>query len=265
MIDIHHHLIFGVDDGATDLETSVRMVEMAANDGITHIACTPHAISRFPYQFEVNAERRAMIQERVGDRVILGAGCDFHLSFDNIEDALTNPKKYTINGKNYLLVEFDDFHISQNISDTFYELTLAGARPILTHPERNLLLQKEPERIEAWLEQGCLIQITSNSLTGRFGKTAQSMGFRLLDKGWVHFLATDAHNTESRPPVMSEARRLVAERYGAELAERLCVTNPLAVFEGRPVPKAPRPRYDEADDKPGPKHGGFFSRLFGRR
>jgi protein-tyrosine phosphatase len=161
-------------------------------------------------------------------------------------------------------VEFDDFHISPNITDTFYELTLAGAKPIITHPERNLLLQKEPERIEEWLEHGCLVQITSNSLTGRFGKTAQAMGFRLLDKGWVHFLATDAHNTESRPPVMSEARSLVAQRYGAELAERLCVTNPLAVFEGRPVPKAPRPRYDEVDVDPDPRRGGFFSRFFHR-
>jgi protein-tyrosine phosphatase len=264
MIDIHHHLIFGVDDGAADMETSLRMVEMAAGDGITHIACTPHAISRFPYQFEVNAERRAMLQERIGDRVILGSGCDFHLSFDNIEDALKEPAKYTINGRNYLLVEFDDFHISSHITDTFYELMLAGTRPILTHPERNLLLQKEPERIEEWLEHGCLVQITSNSLTGRFGKTAQTMGFRLLDKGWVHFLATDAHNTESRPPVMSEARRLVAQRYGAELAERLCVTNPLAAFEGRPVPQAPVPRYDRYEE-PEPQRGGFFSRLFGRK
>src|SRR5579875_2740649 len=264
MIDIHHHLIFGVDDGAADLETSVRMVEMAANDGITHIACTPHAIGRFPYQFEVNEERRAMIQERIGGRVTLGGGCDFHLTFDNIEDALRNPKKYTINGRNYLLVEFDDFYIPPNIRDTFYELTLAGARPIITHPERNLLLQKEPERMQEWLEDGCLVQITCDSLTGRFGRTAQSMSYRLLDRGWVHFLATDAHNTESRPPVMSEARRLVTERYGADVAEQLCVSNPQAAFEGRPIPGAAAPFQGPVEESE-PRKRGFFSRLFGSR
>lgn len=263
MIDIHHHLIYGVDDGSRDLETSVQMVDMAAADGITHIVCTPHAVERYPYQAEVNAERLAALKERVGDRVQLGLGCDFHLSFENIEDALAHPHKYTLNGLNYLLVEFPDTSISPKITDMFYEMMVAGMRPIITHPERNLTLQRKPERMNEWLEQGCLVQVTANSLTGRFGKRAQEMGLQLIEQGCVHFLATDAHDLKSRPPVMSEARRIVVEKFGSDTAERLCVTNPLAAFEGKPIPNAPIPDWDQQAGRE-PKQPGFFSRLFGR-
>lgn len=264
MIDIHHHLIFGVDDGSRDLETSVQMAEMAAADGITHIVCTPHAVERYPYQPEVNTERLAAIKERVGDKVKLGLGCDFHLSFENIEDSLVHPHKYTLNGLNYLLVEFPNTSISPKITDMFYEMMVVGMRPILTHPERNLTLQQKPERMHEWLEQGCLVQVTANSLTGRFGKRAQEMGLQLIEQGRVHFLATDAHDLKSRPPVMSEARKLVAEKFGPNTAERLCVTNPLAAFEGKPIAEAPLPDWDR-QATPQPQQPGFFSRLFGKR
>lgn len=263
MIDIHHHLLYGVDDGSRDLETSVQMVEMAAADGITHIVCTPHAVERYPYRPQVNAERLAALRNRVGDKVNLGLGCDFHLSFENIQDALAHPRKYTINGLDYLLVEFPDTSISPKITDMFYEMMVAGMRPIITHPERNLTLQRKPERMNEWLEQGCLVQVTANSLTGRFGKRAREMGLQLLQQGRVHFLATDAHDLRSRPPVMSEARNLIAEKFGADTAERLCVTNPLAAFEGRPMADAPIPDWDR-QASPQPRRRGFFSRLFGR-
>lgn len=263
MIDIHHHLIFGVDDGARDLETSVQMAEMAAADGITHIVCTPHAVERYPYQPEVNAERLAMLKERVGDRINLGLGCDFHLSFENIDDALAHPHKYTLNGLNYLLIEFPDTMISPKMTDMFYEMMVAGMRPVITHPERNLTLQRTPERMTEWLQQGCLVQVTANSLTGRFGKRAQEMGLQLIQRGRAHFLATDAHDLKSRPPVLSEAYKVVADQFGHETAERLCVSNPLAAFEGRPIADAPMPDWDKPP-APETKKPGFFSRLFGR-
>jgi protein-tyrosine phosphatase len=263
MIDIHHHLIYGVDDGSDDLETSVQMVEMAAADGITHIVCTPHAVARYPYQPEVNAEHLAALRERVGDKVKLGLGCDFHLSFENIDDALANPHKYTLNGLNYLLVEFPDAMISPKMTDVFHEMTVAGILPIITHPERNLTLQRKPERMNEWLEQGCLVQVTANSLTGRFGRRAQEMGIQLIEQGIVHFLATDAHDLESRPPILSKARNIIADKFGADTAERLCVTNPLAAFEGRPLPDAPMPHLEQQANSVAARPG-FLSRLFGR-
>lgn len=264
MIDIHHHLLFGLDDGSTSLELSVKMAEMASADGITHVVCTPHANSRYAFQPDVNQERMQQIQDAVGSKITLGLGCDFHLSYDNIEDALKNRTRYSINGKQYLLVEFDDLMIPTSIADAFYELTVAGMIPIITHPERNLVIQKHPERMKEWLREGCLVQVTAASLNGRFGRTAQSLAMQFLEKDWVNFLATDAHNIESRPPKLSEAYQIVAKRFGAETAERLCVTNPKAVFFGEELPSQPEPQKieEEREDAPKRRKGGLLSRLF---
>jgi protein-tyrosine phosphatase len=264
MIDIHHHLLFGVDDGPKDLDSSVAQAEVAAADGITHIACTPHANDVYEFNPERNQERLAAIRERVGDQLTLGLGCDFHLSYENIEDALQHPRKFTINQGSYLLVEFAEFMIPQNIGDTFYEFTVKGIRPIITHPERNPLLQREHERMAEWMRTGCLVQITAASLGGRFGKRAQALSWDLIEKNWVNFIATDAHNLEGRPPRMSEAHAAIAKRCGQETADRLCVDNPRAAFEDRKLPPQPDPDGVYEYEPPPPRHGGFLSRIFGK-
>ncbi|MEO6828355.1 MAG: CpsB/CapC family capsule biosynthesis tyrosine phosphatase, partial [Acidobacteriaceae bacterium] len=154
MIDIHHHLLYGLDDGAVDFETSLKMAELAIADGITHVVCTPHANSEYNFSPQENAARLERLRENVGDRLTLGLGCDFHLSYENIEDVLAHPAKYSINGKQYLLVEFPDFGIPQNISESFHEMSVAGLIPIITHPERNLTLMQKPEKIADWLRIG---------------------------------------------------------------------------------------------------------------
>ena len=126
MIDIHHHLLFATDDGPKDIESSVAQAEVAAAEGITHIACTPHANETWEFNPEKNLEKLEAIRERIGDSVTLGLGCDFHLSYENIEDALQHPTKFTINEGKYLLVEFAEFMIPQSIGDTFYEFTVQG-------------------------------------------------------------------------------------------------------------------------------------------
>ncbi len=239
MIDIHHHLLFDLDDGSRSLEMSIAMAEMAMDDGITHIVCTPHSSERFRYQPLLNSERLAAIQDVVGDRLQLGLGCDFHLMYENIEDALANPTKYSLNGKGYLLVEFPEFSISPNTASTFYDLRLSGLIPIITHPERNPLLSKQPEHMGEWLEAGALLQITAASLHGRFGQNAQQVCHWLLERNWVHFLATDAHNLTTRPPQMRAAYASIEDKYGHDTAERLCVTNPHAAFYGEPFPEQP--------------------------
>jgi protein-tyrosine phosphatase len=262
MIDIHHHLLFATDDGPQDLESSVAQAEAAAADGITHIACTPHANDRFEFNPERNEERLAAIREQVGGKVTLGLGCDFHLSYENIEDALKNPTKYTINHGKYLLVEFAEFMIPENIGDTFYEFTVRGMRPIITHPERNPLLQRDPSRMTEWLRTGCLVQLTAASLGGRFGKRAQALSWEMLGRNWVHFLATDAHNLAGRNPSMKPAFDAVAKRFGEEMAQRLCVENPRAAFDSEKLPPQPEPAGVYAQDTP-PKLG-FWERLFGK-
>lgn len=264
MIDIHHHLLFGLDDGPRDIESSVAQAEAAAADGITHVVCTPHSNDIWEFSPESNQERVAAIRERIGDKLILGLGCDFHLSYDNIEDALKNTTKFTINQGKYLLVEFAEFMIPHTIGDTFYEFAVRGMRPIITHPERNPILQRDHTRMADWIRSGCLVQITASSLGGRFGRRAQSLSWELIEKKWVNFIATDAHNLESRPPSMRNAWEAVAKRFGEDTANRLCVTNPRAAFYSEPLPEQPEPEGVYVYDDQPPKPASLFARLFGK-
>jgi protein-tyrosine phosphatase len=236
MVDIHHHLLPGLDDGSNSFDTSVAMAKLAVAEGITHVVCTPHANGTFAFDPGVNATKVEQLRARLADEGVdlkLGTGCDFHLSYDNVRAAQADPKRFSINGMNYLLIEVPDYGLPPTLTETFYELQLAGLTPILTHPERNATLLTEPGRMIDWLRGGMLIQVTADSLTGHKGRRAQRMAYDLLDKRWVHFLATDAHNLLTRPPRMREAHDIVASKFGSGYAHSICVTNPLAVFMGR--------------------------------
>ena len=175
MVDIHHHLLPGVDDGANSIETSVEMARLAAGEGITHVACTPHANNHFAFDRQANAAKTEDLRKRLAEQNIpltLGSGCDFHLSFENLKQAQADPAQFSINGLGYLLVEVADYSLPPGLTETFYALQLAGLTPILTHPERNPTLQQEPERMRDWLRGGVLVQVTADSLTGHKGRHA---------------------------------------------------------------------------------------------
>jgi protein-tyrosine phosphatase len=260
MVDIHHHLLPGLDDGSDSLETSVAMAALAVAEGITHVVCSPHANSHYIFEPEINAVKTEQLRARLAAEKIpltLGSGCDFHMSFDNVQHAQTDPARFSINHLAYLLVEVPDYGLPPGLTETFYDLQLAGLTPILTHPERNPTLQREPSRLKDWLRSGVLIQVTADSLTGHKGKVAERMAHSLLADRWVHFLATDAHNLTTRPPRIRQAHDLVASKYGASYAHALCVTNPLAAFLGKPfeVEEEPHHIFDE------PKSPNWFQRV----
>ncbi|MBI3670985.1 MAG: exopolysaccharide biosynthesis protein [Acidobacteria bacterium] len=247
MVDIHCHILPGVDDGADSLETALEMAEMAIADGITHVVATPHANGEYPFSSELVRQRRDEIQARVGDRLKLATGCDFHLNFENLQAVHLHPDKYTINQKDYLLVEFADFAIPPTIDDTLHHLHLARLNPIITHPERNGLIRAQPEKLRRWIHQGCYVQVTAQSLLGRFGQDTRRLVESWLDGGMIHFFASDAHNVKSRPPRLREAFDMVANRRGEEAATALFRDNPLAAFEGRPLPYVPEPEGEFED------------------
>jgi protein-tyrosine phosphatase len=241
MVDIHCHILPGMDDGADTMETSVEMAEMAIAEGVTHVVATPHANGEYNFDPAVIRQRRAELQERVGGRLQLMTGCDFHLSFENIQDLRLDPAKYTINQKNYLLVEFADFSIPPGSDETLHQLQLLGVSPIITHPERNRLIRAKPEQLRRWLRQGSYVQITAQSLTGGFGERAQKQAEEWLEEDMVHFFASDAHNVDKRPLRLRAAYDLVAQKRGEEVARALFFDNPLAAVEGRPLPYEPEP------------------------
>jgi len=163
-------------------------------------------------------------------------GCDFHLYFDNVQDALANPAKYAINHKNYVLVEFSELMAFKSTEEVLERMRAAGMAVIVTHPERNGLLLRNIDRLESWVAAGSYLQLTAQSLFGRFGKQARKCSEELLRRGLTHFVASDAHDTRERPPRLDEARAWIAREYGEAMAERLLVSNPAAVLAGEPLP-----------------------------
>jgi protein-tyrosine phosphatase len=232
LIDIHSHVLFGLDDGAKTIEESVAMLRMAADNGTTDLVATPHANQEYSFDPGLIAERRQQLEAAAGGAVRLYTGCDFHLSYDNIQDALAQPRKYTINHQCYLLVEFSDLLIFKNTGEIFGRLADAGMIPIVTHPERNGLLRQRVDEIARWVDQGAYVQVTAQSLTGRFGRRARDFARVLLDRRLVHIIASDAHDCESRPPVLREARQWLCEYYGEALADTLTTGNPGATLTG---------------------------------
>jgi protein-tyrosine phosphatase len=240
MIDIHCHLLPGVDDGAADEETALSMCRLAAESGTTDLVATPHANHQYKFSPEANEEARRRLEERLGPHPRLHLGCDFRLSFENIEAALADPKRFTINRGPYLLVEFSEQVITHGTSGIFARLGEVGVTAIITHPERNHLLRQDRSRLAAWVEQGCRNQVTGQSLLGTFGSRARDAAISLLDAGLVHVIASDGHDLAQRPPVLAESFAFVADRWGEELARRLFVDNPQAVIEGRGIASRPR-------------------------
>lgn len=254
MVDIHCHILPGLDDGAESLEISCAMAEMAMEDGVTHIIGTPHANQTYRFDPALIKQRRDEIQARFEGQLIFATGCDFHLSFENLQDIRHDSARYTLNQKNYLLVECADYSIPASLDHAFHELHLAGLCPIITHPERNPLIRTQPARLFNWLRQGCYAQVTAQSLSGQFGKLAQEAAEHWLDAGAVHFIASDAHNVTSRPLRLKETFDRVAKARGEDLARALLVDNPLAAFEGRPLPYVPE-LADQADAGRAGPHG----------
>lgn len=239
MVDIHSHILPGLDDGSHSLKDSVEMLRIAVGSGTTDIVATPHA--NLEYKFDPDAISRKIekLRAKAGNKIRIHRGCDFHLSFDNIQDAIENPTKYTIDHHNYLLVEFSDLLIFNNTGDIFDRLLEAGMIPIITHPERNYLLHQRVAELRAWRDKGVLMQVTALSLTTRFGRSVKRFAEMLMNEGLVDFIASDAHDPEDRTPRMDDIHRLIAKRYGDAWAQRLFFDNPKATLTGAPIDRAP--------------------------
>jgi protein-tyrosine phosphatase len=241
VVDIHSHILPEVDDGPKSWDVCVAMCRAAAADGITHMVATPHANDRYHYDREYLQGLVTKLQQLVGDAPKLSLGCDFHLSFENIQDALTHPTRYVIDGTRYLLVEFSNYSVPQQTTDSFLKFGDCGITVIVTHPERNPILRENLQRVAEWAEQGCVIQMTGSALTGFWGERTRRAAQWLLEHQAVHVLATDAHDLEKRVPILSTSRDAAAEICGVEIAAALVDANPRAIVANQPLPHFPRP------------------------
>jgi protein-tyrosine phosphatase len=239
MVDIHCHVLPGLDDGPKEFLESLEMVESAVADGITHVVATPHSNGAFPFDYPRVRQVRDELQKLVGSRLTLATGCDFHLSVENLAALREDAQRFCINQNGYLLLEFSEFSIPSSTEKTLHEMQLMSVRPVITHPERNAIVHTQPDRLAAWVRLGCFVQVTGGSLTGSFGPRAREDALRWIEEGLVHFVASDAHNMRRRPLKLQPAYDVVRERFGEEKAQALFVENPMAAFEGRDLPHVP--------------------------
>jgi protein-tyrosine phosphatase len=257
MIDIHSHIMPQIDDGARSMEEAVAMAEIAAKDGIEQMVSTPHmfnGLSHNPEPSEI-MDRIKQLQNAVGSTLKLLSGNEVHLSHAIAEQARTN-RVTRINNLNYMLVEFPQLTIPLGVEDLFYRLQLNRVVPILVHPERNAQIQGRPSIVANYVERGVVIQVTAMSLTGEFGPVPKRCAETLLRHNCVHFLATDSHRPDRRPPILSAGRDAAAKIIGAEQARKLVYDNPLAVVNGVEFEPGPPIPFN------GPEKRSFLSRFF---
>jgi protein-tyrosine phosphatase len=255
MVDVHCHILPGLDDGAADVKESLAMAQSAISDGVTHVVATPHSSTEFRFDYERVRALHGQLQRLVGDRLVLATGCDFHLNLENLDALRKDPARFCINQRNYLLVEFSEYSIPPTTSHALHDMQLMGLHPIITHPERNGIIQAQTNLLASWVRLGCFVQVTGGSLTGTFGPRAKADALRWIGLGLVHFVASDAHNTRGRPLRLQPAYEVVREQFGDLKARALFFDNPMAAFEGRELPHVPEVA---PDGKPGQKRKRFW-------
>lgn len=235
MIDLHCHILPGLDDGPANYEQALAMARLAAADQISTIVATPHlSYSALPFLHERRQERlailnRQLVEQAIPVTVVSGAEVAAGLPPAQLGE-------YTLNKSNYLLLEFPHTHLPLETRKILFTLQSNGYRVIIAHPERNPSVLKNPASLLDLLSEGIYVQITAASLSGDFGWSVQRCTKNLLRQGAVHFLASDGHSADKRKPLLSKAAEKAAKIVGAENARRLVYDNPAAVLAGRALP-----------------------------
>jgi protein-tyrosine phosphatase len=276
MIDLHVHILSGLDDGAKTLEESIQMCWISYRDGVRTIVATPHtlnglylngretilaklkelneALMKFGIrnaEFGIK-EPNAALHTPQSEMFFNSAfrtphsalkilpGADIRLSEMTLP-YLDQGKMMTIrDGKKYLFLEFPFQGIPYQTEEVIFQIMTRGVIPIITHPERNLEIEQRPQRYYEMIRMGCLGQVTAMSLTGEFGSRVRQIAERLLKNKLIHFIASDAHSTDGRPPILSEGVRAAEKIVGKEEAQKMVTKYPQAILEGR-KPDVPEP------------------------
>ncbi len=240
MIDIHCHILPGIDDGAQNIEETLEMCRIAVDDGITTTVASPHQHNGvYHNSFESivkGVQEVSAVLHTENIPLTLLPGADVHIEIDTGEQIERGEIMTINNNKRYFLLEFPSHTIPPNIDKIIFQLLLKNITPVLTHPERIIEVQENPSVIYHIVSQGVLSQITAMSITGGFGRMAKKCARTLLEHNLAHLIASDAHSTEHRPPVLSEGVEAAARIVGKEQAMRMVTSIPEAVVQGVPAP-----------------------------
>lgn len=264
MFDLHSHIIFNIDDGSPDEESTRALLRMAAATGTRHICATPHVIEAYSCpSWELILQRtgeleKMAVSEHLDLRIYSGA--ELELNWDMLDILRKEKGAYCLGGGRYLLVELPALSIPDYTEDFWYELGLLGITPVLAHPERHEGLMSKPERLLRWLKSGVLTQMNGGSITGRFGKTVQRHAELLLNNDLIYFLGSDAHRAVGRNTDLSDARARLAELVGKEKTIAICEGNPSRLLRNEDIPVINVPSVIKYPKK---EKRGFLAKLFG--
>ncbi len=263
-VDIHCHLLPGIDDGSRSWEESLEMAQQMVDDGTDTVVVTPHQLGNYTSTSGQTIRHRTdQLQQwlnanGVALRVLPGA--DVRIDSDMINRLRSGDCLSLADQRRHVLLELPH-ELYQPLEPVLEQLDRIGMVGILSHPERNRGIMRQPQVIEPLVQAGCLMQVTADSFVGEFGSEPEQLGRHIVENGWCHFLATDAHGSSKRPPRLRRAFDLAEQLVGRPLAQAMCCDNPRAVAEGRHVDSLP-PVHT-------PGGGGWLQQaagfLFGRR
>lgn len=240
LIDMHVHILPGVDDGAQEITDSLAMAEVAVKDGISMLVATPHIIrGLFENRKEdilADVKRLNRSLEDSGIDLPILPGAEYFMEPD-LPQRLADGELLTINNSGlYLMIELPAALVPENTDQVLYEIQMQGVTPIIAHPERNHVFARHTEKLQSYAERGILLQVTSASITGLFGRSIQKAAFNILEAGACHVLGSDGHSVKGRAPLLSRACQEIARRWGAPYARTLAFENPQRIIMGQSVP-----------------------------
>jgi protein-tyrosine phosphatase len=237
-VDIHCHLLPGIDDGSKSWDETLTMARMAADDGIRTIIVTPHQLGAFAHNTgDIIRERAAKVQRVLTENGIpltILPGGDVRIEPEMVHKLQTGEVMSLGDKRKHVLLELPH-ELYFPLGDVLSSLERIGMDGILSHPERNQGILKDRSVLEPLVKSGCLMQVTAGSVMGTFGGNCQELAEWMLKRHLVHFIATDAHGPKSRRPLILRAFQRIADMVGGDIATEICCTNPARVAAGKTV------------------------------
>jgi len=241
MIDIHCHILPGIDDGASDEEESLKMARFAEQDGVKTIIATPH-VFRPPFiqkNLSVIQEKWSELSSKLKSyniHVELLLGSEVHFVHNLIDVLKIKYPYFELNRGSYMIVEFPSNHVFSGVKQLFFELTSRGLNLIIAHPERNSVFIRDPALLYDLIKMGVYTQANSGSFSSFYGSRTQEAAYQFLEWDFYHFLASDSHGKHNKSTRLSRGVRKISEIIGAEEATALVEDNPRAVINNREIP-----------------------------
>ena len=235
MIDLHCHILPGLDDGARDLGEALEMARLAAESGVRAVAATPHCTQGQALEVWSGVKMLRAALREAGIPLHVFMGMEIFGTSETLE-LLRDNRLFTLNSSRYPLIEFSFRSDGETETEILWELVRGGYRPLVAHPERYEYIRNDPEMVNEWKRMGCLFQVNRGSLLGRFGTGPRQMAEALVERGFASVVASDAHSPEVRTPWMADVRELIAERISPTAAEFLLTRNSLTIIRNEELP-----------------------------